>query len=168
MNPQIANLINNPLYENHILEVFRINSNNILYGKQEIRPHELKQVKEKLGEPSNIYKKTVYQNRNTYIININESYDSFRKEQKDYYCDYDVLYVISNKHILNINNDDLPILSKYDNNKIINVFSYNINNAIINIEESEKNYTICMTLTLNKNNLNDIYQNINYFNSLFV
>jgi hypothetical protein len=122
-------------------------------------------IKIKLNNPHKKYVKNIYNKRNIYIEEINGQYTTYQKTQINFTINDKTLNIISEIKKLDVNNDDVPILSKYDNHDKINILEYKIKDLTILLEECNNKYFVHMISTIDTSDINNI---IKSFEKLFI
>jgi hypothetical protein len=122
------------------------------YGSYDIDINRYQQIKLKLGKSSNIYTKNKYYNRNSIIEEIDNTYNMYQQNQYNFMILDLSIIIMSSIKKLDVN--DIPILSKYDNQEKINISEYNKNGYTILLEECNNKYYIHVILN-DENNLSD-------------
>ena len=126
-------------------------SQTLPYGSYDIDINTYQQIKLKLGKSSNIYTKNIYYNRNSIIEEINNNYNIYQQNQHNFMISNISIIIMSSIKQLDVN--DIPILSKYDNQEKINIYEYNKNGYTILLEECNNKYYINIKLINDENNI---------------
>jgi hypothetical protein len=133
-----------------------------LFGTYNIDNKIYNKIKLKLGEPSNIFTRNIYYKKNSIIEEINNNYNMYQKNQYNFIICNTSIIIYSSITELDVN--DIPILSKYDNYEKINTIEYNNNDYIILLEESNNKYYFHMKI----NNETNIFNIIKQMEDLFI
>jgi len=131
---------------NQIDIYFTINNltQKVPFGTYDIDINIYQQIKSKLGQPSDVYIKNKYYNRNVVIEEINNNYKIYQQNQYN--------FMISNKSIITMSSiqkldmNSVPILSKYDNFEKIKISEYNKNEYRVLLEEYNDKYYVHIIL----------------------
>ena len=154
------NLMDNQI---DIYITFNEKSKNIPYGSYDINKLVFEQIKLKLGKSINEYIKNIYYKRNMIIEEINNDYNVYEQNQYNFMILNTSIITMSNIKQLNIN--DIPILSKYDNQEKIYISEYTKNGYVILLEECNNKYYIHLKLI---NDKTDISCKISQIEKLFI
>jgi len=156
MIEQYVNHTSNPT---SILEIYCINSatisNNQSFGSYNLSNEQFKYIKKELDKEfknSITYEETSYKIRNMIIKKIS-SFSTYRIQQYNSIIHQHSLCVLLSKQSVNIENDDIPILSKYD--ETLQGF----------IQEFTTDYGKIYCVTCVKSNLYYIYASVNLHTS---
>jgi hypothetical protein len=137
-------------------------SQTLPYGLYDIDKNTYQLIKLKLGKSSNIYTKNIYYNRNSIIEEIDNNYNIYQQNQHNFMISNTSIIIMSSIKQLDVN--DVPILSKYNNQEKINISEYNKNGYTILLEECNNKYYIHIKL----NDDNNLSYKIKQIEELFI
>lgn len=167
----IMKILEKPEYQEMFLEIYNTNMSSQPYGCYNLSKEIFEKIKSKLGNPKYSYIESIGKFKNTILKNNHavNKLEVHRDNHEKIVIEDSFMFIVVNKLKLSLDNDDIPILSKYDNMQTVSVDEFQIGSCMLYCVTSSNNDVRYMyaSVAINNGNSKNIFKDISKVLSLF-